>query len=162
MYPEMLYDGQKPADPVTLDIYPSGTTRFSLYEDDGDTQKYRAGAFARTLIESEAPPTPGAPGDRIVVTVRPASGQYEHMPAARAYALDVHAPRRPATVTIGGRALPEIAVDGSGRQALDKARLAFDAAAEGWWFDASDRHGVLHVKVGSQPLSAGFRLAIGL
>jgi hypothetical protein len=162
MYPEMLYDGERPADPVTLDVYPSGTTRFLLYEDDGDTQQYRSGAFARTLIESEAPATPGAAGDRITVTVHPASGQYDHMPLARAYALDVHVPKRPASVTLGGRSLQEIAPDGPGRQALDRARAAFDAATEGWWFDAGDRRGVLHVKVGSQTLAAGLRVAIGL
>jgi alpha-glucosidase len=162
MYPEMLYDGARPADPVTLDIYPSGTTRFSLYEDDGDTQRYRSGAFARTLIESEAPPTPGAAGDHITVTVRPASGQYDHMPLARAYVLEVHVPKRPASVALGGRSLQEIVPDGPGRQALDRARAAFDAATEGWWFDAGDRHGVLHVKVGSQTLAAGLRVAIGL
>jgi alpha-glucosidase (family GH31 glycosyl hydrolase) len=162
MYPEMLYDGQKPADPVTLDVYPSGTTHFSLYEDDGDTQKYRSGAFARTVIESDAPALPDSAGDRITVTVRPTSGQYDGMPSARTYVLDVHAPTRPATVTLGGQALQEIAVDGSGRQALDKARAAFDAAAAGWFFDPSDRRGVLHVKVGSQTLAAGFRVTIGL
>ena len=47
-------------------------------------------------------------------------------------------------------------------KALDKARAAFDAASEGWWFDAGDRHGVLHVKVGPQTLAAGFRVAIEL
>ena len=55
MYPEMLYDGQKPADPLTLDLYPYGASSFSLYEDDGNTQAYRAGASARTLIEMTAP-----------------------------------------------------------------------------------------------------------
>jgi hypothetical protein len=84
------------------------------------------------------------------------------MPQTRAYVLDVHAPRRPATVTLGSRTLQEISADGSGRQALDRTRAAFDAATEGWWFDAGDRHGVLHVKVGPQPLAAGFRIAIGL
>jgi hypothetical protein len=105
---------------------------------------------------------PDAAGVRITVTVRPTSGQYDGMPSARAYVLDVHAPRHPATVTLGGQTLKEIAVDGSGRQALDKARAAFDAAAVGWFFDPGDRRGVLHVKVGSQTLAAGFRVTIGL
>ena len=59
MYPEMLYDGEKPKDPVTLDVYPFGKSSFILYEDDGLTQEYRAGAFARTLIEVD-----GAEGAR--------------------------------------------------------------------------------------------------
>jgi alpha-glucosidase len=162
MYPEMLYDGQHPADPVTLDIYPSGRSRFALYEDDGDTQQYRTGAFARTVITAVAAPVPDAAGDRIAVTVGPTDGHYEGMPTARTYVLEVHEPRKPASVTVGGRALHELAADGTGRQAVDRARAAFEAAADGWWFDASDRHGVLHVKVGSQTLAAGFAVTIGL
>jgi hypothetical protein len=162
MYPDMLYDGQKPLDPVTLDVYPSGHSRFQLYEDDGDTQNYRTGAFARTLIESEAPPVPDAPGDKITLTVHPATGHYDGMPTSRRFVIEVHAPRKPASVSVGGKALAEIALEGTGRQALDKQKAAFDAAASGWYFDASDRKGVLHVKVGVQALATGFALAIGL
>jgi alpha-glucosidase (family GH31 glycosyl hydrolase) len=162
MYPDMLYDGQKPLDPVTLDVYPSGHSRFQLYEDDGDTQNYRTGAFARTLIESEAPPVPDAPGDKITLTVHPATGHYDGMPTSRSFVVEVHAPRKPASVSVGGKALAEIALEGTGRQALDKQKAAFDAAASGWYFDASDRKGVLHVKVGVQALATGFALAIVL
>ena len=51
--PEMLYDGQKPMDPITFDVYPSGKSSFTLYEDDGSTQRYRTGAAARTRIDME-------------------------------------------------------------------------------------------------------------
>jgi hypothetical protein len=162
MYPEMLYDGQKPADPVTLDIYPSGKTSFSLYEDDGSTQKYRAGAFARTTISVDSPATPDAAGDVVKVDVGQAAGQYEGMPGSRSYVVEVHVSRRPATITLGGRALAEVPQTGQGRQAADRLKADFDAAKEGWYFDASDRRGVVHVKVGSQALSKGFSLAISL
>ncbi|PAL05637.1 hypothetical protein B8W90_11955, partial [Staphylococcus hominis] len=33
MYPEMLYDGQKPLDEVTFDLYPQGSSQYTLYED---------------------------------------------------------------------------------------------------------------------------------
>ena len=125
MHPEMLYDGEHPADPVTLDVYPSGRSRFTLYEDDGDTQKYRTGAFARTVITAVAAPVPDAAGDRIAVTVAPTEGRYEGMPTARAYVLEVHEPRKPASVTVGGRVLHEVTADGTGRQAVDRARAAF-------------------------------------
>ena len=35
MYPDMNYVGEKPADVLTLDLYPYGNTSFNLYEDDG-------------------------------------------------------------------------------------------------------------------------------
>src|SRR6476660_4267610 len=114
MYPDMLYDGQKPADPVTLDVYPSGKTTFSLYEDDGTTQKYRAVGFARTTITVESPATPDAAGDTITVNVGPAAGEYDGMPGSRRYLVDVHATRKPAKVTVGGRALAEISQTGQG------------------------------------------------
>ena len=162
MYPDMLYDGQKPADPVTLDVYPSGKTTFSLYEDDGTTQKYRAGAFARTTIGVESPATPDAAGDTITVNVGPATGQYDGMPGSRRYLVDVHATRKPAKVTVGGRALAEIPQTGQGRQAQDKLKADFEAATEGWYYDATDRRGVVHVKLGPQALSKGFSVVIGL
>jgi alpha-glucosidase (family GH31 glycosyl hydrolase) len=161
MYPEMLYDGQKPADPVTLDLYPYGASSFSLYEDDGNTQAYRTGASARTLIEMTAPKALDVPGGTITVKVGAAKGTYTGMPASRAYALDVHVPAAPASVKIGSRALRAFDVTTGDRAARDKARADFAAAPEGWYFDAADRRGVLHVKVAAQKLADGFVVAIG-
>ena len=66
----MLHDRDKPKDPVTIDAYPFGKTRFSLYEDDGVTQDYRTGAFARTTIEVDASKSLDTPGGQISVKVR--------------------------------------------------------------------------------------------
>jgi hypothetical protein len=162
MYPEMLYDGEKPADPVTLDVYPSGKSRFDLYEDDGSTLAYRKGAFARTLIEVDAPMALDTPGGTITVTVGAAKGTYAGMPASRAYVVDAHMSARPASVKMGARVLPGFEPAGTGRAAVDKARADFAAAAEGWFFDAADRRGVLHVKIAPQRLAAGFAVIIGL
>ena len=49
MYPDMNYVGEKPADVLTLDLYPYGNTSFNLYEDDGLTRDYKKGEFACTL-----------------------------------------------------------------------------------------------------------------
>ena len=84
------------------------------------------------------------------------------MPASRAWVLDVHAPARPAKVSVGGRALAEIPQTGQGRQAQDKLKADFEAATEGWYYDATDRRGVIHVKLGPQALSKGFSVTIGL
>ncbi len=40
MGPDIEYADEKPLDPLTLDIYPSGTSSYTLYEDDGETRQY--------------------------------------------------------------------------------------------------------------------------
>jgi alpha-glucosidase len=85
--PEMNYVGEKPADPLHVEIYPDarGEASTSLYEDDGLTDAYRQGGFRRTSVSYRHTPA----GDRIdlsapmgtfhpvprdlVFTVRPAS-----------------------------------------------------------------------------------------
>ncbi len=161
MYPEMLYDAEKPKDPVTFDIYPFGKSSFSLYEDDGKTQEYRAGAFARTPIEVEAPKSLDVAGNQIVVRVGAAKGKYLDMPAGRSYLVDVHVPAKPASVKLGDRALAEVVMTGTDRAARDKLRADFNAAEEGWYFDAADRRGVLHVKTKPQPLASAWTVRIG-
>jgi hypothetical protein len=160
MGPEMLYDGQKPMDPITLDLYPSGKSAFSLYEDDGSTQKYRSGAFSRTLIEMDSPVTPDASGGQVSVTVGAAKGTYAGMPAERAYTIDMHVTAKPAKVTVAGKTLAEFAPAGTGRAAMDKVRTDFAAAKDGWYYDAADRKGVLHIRMSPQKLATGFTLAV--
>ena len=45
--PELQYTGEKPADPITLCVYAGANGTFTLYEDDGLTNGYEKGAFAR-------------------------------------------------------------------------------------------------------------------
>jgi hypothetical protein len=162
MYPEMLYDREKPKDPVTVDVYPFGKSSFSLYEDDGTTQAYRKGAFARTLIEAEAPKSLDVPEAQITVNVGSANGTYKGMPASRSYMVDVHVPAKPASVKLGDRDLPVFEITAGDRTAREKARQASNDAPEGWFFDAGDRAGVLHVKIKPQPLSSAFSVRINM
>jgi hypothetical protein len=184
MYPEMLYDREKPRDPVTLDIYPFGRTSFTMYEDDGTTQEYRQGAFAKTLIEVDAPKAIEGAGAQILVKVNGAKGTYKDMPASRAYLVDVHVPSKPASVALVARVVPEPApaklagAKPAGRGAaaaapapIERTLPVFDAAAAPdrasrdkvrAAFNAADRRGVLHVKVKPQPLAAGFTIKIGM
>ena len=162
MYPEMLHDREKPKDPVTLDIYPSGKTSFSLYEDDGVTQEYRGGAFARTLIEVDAPKSLDSAGGQVTIAVGAARGKYTDMPASRSYLVDVHVASKPVSVKLGDRALPMFEAAGQDRAAREKFRSDFAAAIEGWYFDLTDRRGVLHVKTKALPLAGGFTIKVGM
>ncbi len=149
MYPEMLHDLEKPKDPVTLDVYPFGKTNFNLYEDDGVTQQYKTGAFARTLIEVESPKDLDVPKAQITVKVGIAKGKYKDMPANRSYLVDVHVPAKPADVKLTERELP-----------VFEKRAEFDSAPEGWFFDTRDRRGVLYIKTKPQPLAGGFSIKV--
>jgi hypothetical protein len=74
--------------------------------------------------------------------------------------VDAHVPAKPANVKVGTKILPAFEAAGTGRQAMDKVRADFAAAAEGWYFDAADRRGVLHVKIAPERLAAGFVVTI--
>jgi hypothetical protein len=56
--------------------------------------------------------------------------------------------------------LPGFEAAGQDRAARDKVRADFNAAAEGWFFDAGDRRGVLHIRTKPQRLAAGFTIKV--
>lgn len=145
MYPEVLFDGEKPKDQLTLDLYPQGESSFTLYEDDGNSRKYQEGAFSEQEIRMQAPA--GAPGG-VRVEVGAVKGSYAGQEARRSYALRILARQKPAGVQIaaGAASAPARAL------AALADRAAFEAAAEGWYFDAADRLGTLHVKTAKQDI----------
>lgn len=146
MYPEVLYDGQKPKDELTLDLYPRGASTYTLYEDDGETRRYAEGAFSEQRISVKAPETRS--GD-ILVDIGAASGSYAGQLPERRYALRVLSRQRPAAVAADGRALP-----------AHPERAAYDAAPEGWFFDAADRLGTIHVKTLPVDIRRGVSFAL--
>ncbi len=162
MYPEMLHDREKPKDPVTFEVYPSGASRFELYEDDGTTQDYRRNASARTPVEVQAPSTVEAGGGPVTVTVHPTRGTFKGMPSQRAYLLELHVPAKPTAVVLEDLATPTGAKKAPPK-ALPSLKLfekkdEFKAATVGAYFDPRERRGVLHIKVPSRSLDAGFRV----
>ncbi|WP_249937174.1 TIM-barrel domain-containing protein [Roseateles sp. DAIF2] len=149
MYPEMLYDGHKPKDELTLDLYPQGESSYTLYEDDGETRQYAVGQFSEQPIRMSAP---GAAGGELRVAIGAVAGSYAGQEPRRRYALRLLSRQRPQGVALQGQALPEL-----------RERAAFDAAAQGWFFDPSDRLGTVHVKTAArdirEPLDFALRLA---
>jgi len=107
------HTGERPLDEVTLQIYPEGTSRFELYEDDGRSNAYRRGQYALTPIVCEA-----ASG-RVTVRVEAPAGDRSVVPAGRRYRLRLRV-GRPAAVAVDGAELPQ-----SGG----------DAGGPGWWMD---------------------------
>ncbi|WP_018350186.1 TIM-barrel domain-containing protein [Longispora albida] len=140
MWPQMNYTGEKPVSTLTYDIYPRGNSSFNLYEDDGVTRAYQTGSFATQAVNVTAPQS--GTGD-ITVSVGASTGSYTGKPASRGYEFTTHVATAPASVTLGGTALP-----------AHGTKAAYDAAATGWYFEA----GVLWTKAGSQ--SGAFSVTI--
>jgi hypothetical protein len=144
MYPEVLYDGQKPKDRVTFDVYPvSGESSFTLYEDDGNTRRYQQGESSRQTIRMQAA------GADATVDIGAVDGTYAGQEARRGYTLRMLAANAPESVQAEGRALPS-------RSSV----AALDAADDGWCFDAADRRGTLHVKTAARDIRSALRIDV--
>jgi hypothetical protein len=88
--PEMQFTGEKPWNPITLDLYPRNgeTNTASLYEDDTQTTAYQRGAFRDTGIQLSAD---GA--NKIIrVGIGAAVGKFAGALKERNWTLRVHLP----------------------------------------------------------------------
>lgn len=140
MYPLGRFDGDKlpnEAHPLTLDIYPYGTSRFEMYEDDGCTQAYKEGAHALTKIKVTAPK--GGRGN-VTIHIAPAEGHYEGMEEVRCYEFKIHSKVSPKAIK-GIEALAEenwIEVD---------TREAYEVRSGNVvYFDSAEAGGVIYIK----------------
>ena len=104
------------------EIYPSGHTSFTEYDDDGTTEAYRRGEFATTYIESEAV------GDRVTVTIHPSEGDFAGFERMKRTELRINVTAEPDGV--------KAYVDGR-RVKLRKAASAeeFAAADNAWYYE---------------------------
>jgi len=143
MYPEVLYDGEKPKDVLTLDLYPHGESSFTLYEDDGNTRQYQTGAFSQQVLRMRES------GGAVSVDIAAVEGSYAGQEPRRSYALRMLSRQRPATVAAASRSLPAHA-----------DRAAYDAASEGWFYDPQDRTGTLHVKTAKQDIRQPLQIKV--
>jgi len=100
--PPMEFSNQKPLDPLIVTVYPlkdGGNSKYSLYEDAGDTRGYQTGQFRRTELSALAK------GNVLMVTIGAAKGSYPGMPRTRGYELRLPADWPPDLVTIDGKPL---------------------------------------------------------
>ncbi len=102
MYPEHDFDGEKPFDPLSFDIYPSGKSEFELYEDDGSSRDWEKGKFATKKIYVDAPEN--APGN-IKIVLEPTIGDYDGKIEKRNFRFEIHVPVEPDFVKINGNAV---------------------------------------------------------
>ena len=105
--PEMQFTGEKPWNPITLDLYPraGGTNTASLYEDDTLTTAYQRGEFRTTHITVSA-----NEADRMVhVGIGAGKGAFKNALRQREWRLRIHPPvgwpsdMAPAEVRVNGK-----------------------------------------------------------
>ncbi|MFC7615834.1 TIM-barrel domain-containing protein [Actinokineospora soli] len=118
---------QAPGDRLTLDVYPQGTSSFTLYEDDRVTRAHRDGKSATQRFDVTAPTNDR--GD-VFVRINPSVGDFAGKAASRPYELTVHTGTKPNHVEVGGKLVEHA------------TKAAYDAAATGWHYAG----GVVHVK----------------
>ena len=143
MYQQMMYDGQMPADTLTLDIYPGGRGEFNLYEDDGLTREHRSGAFASTLLYAQS----DKEGRVTEAGVNAVKGDYKGKLLNRAYVFQIHSSKTPKKVTLLKKNLKKFT-----------RKEDFAKAKRGWFFDAADRKGIILIKTAYLPTSKDTRV----
>lgn len=88
--PQMEYTGERPWDPITLDLYPQagqiGTA--TLYEDDTKTIAYKRGAFRKTILSLSADDS----AKTVTVGIGAAKGTFQGELTQRSWVLRIHPP----------------------------------------------------------------------
>jgi len=131
------YVGEKKS-PLTVRIYPKGTSGFTLYEDDGVSYNYEKGVYALTTFRCVDN------NSSIVITKSAPKGPYK-VPG-RDHIFEVHRKMTVRSVTTADKKLPRLS-----------KKAKFDAAPEGWFYD--DRKKIIWAKVkggANEPISLSF------
>jgi alpha-glucosidase len=130
MQPPMLYTGEKPVDPLIVNVWPlkpGSTSSYSVYEDSGVAVEYQRGVFARTPIKATQN------SDTLQVEIGPVAGGYTGMLKARGFELRLPADWPPASVKVNGVAVKQAGPTGKG----------------GWSFEGNTLTTVIPVASGS-------------
>ncbi|MDR3724375.1 MAG: glycoside hydrolase family 31 protein [Terracidiphilus sp.] len=111
MQPPMLYTGERPVDPLIVNVWPmadGATSNYAVYEDSGKSVEYQRGVFARTPIKATEK------GDLLRVEIGPVAGSYPGMMKTRSYELRLPADWPPEAVTVNGAAVKKADALGKG------------------------------------------------
>ncbi len=111
MQPQMEYTGQKPVDPLIVNVWPlapGASSSYSVYEDSGHSVDYQRGVFTRTPIHASQK------ADTLTVEIGPVEGSFPGMLKSRAFELRLPADWPPAAVTVNGVAVPQANALGKG------------------------------------------------
>ncbi|MBB2148913.1 TIM-barrel domain-containing protein [Pedobacter gandavensis] len=77
------------------EIYPSGKSAFTEYDDDGTTEQYKLGKGTSSLIESEVDKK-----NRAIVTIHPSTGDFDGFVKTKATELRINVTEKPKKVSL--------------------------------------------------------------
>jgi alpha-glucosidase len=128
MQPPMRYTGEKPVDPLIVNVWPldpGSASSYQVYEDSGLAVEYQRGVFARTPIKATQT------GDTLRVEIGPVQGGYPGMPKTRGYELRLPADWPPSEVTVNGVAVKLAGPTGKGGWSFEGSTLTTVIPAPG-------------------------------
>jgi alpha-glucosidase len=111
MQPPMRYTGEKPVDPLIVNVWPlaeGATSNYAVYEDSGHSVDYQHGVYAKTPIKAMQT------GDTLRVEIGPVEGGYAGMLKTRGFEVRLPADWPPAAVTVNGVAVKRAGPTGKG------------------------------------------------
>lgn len=128
--PAMQWVDEKPVEEITLAVFPSASSSFDLYEDDGISEDYKRGGYSVTHIESML-----NDGGWEMTVGKPEGG---FTPELHRYRVELWWDTKPSSVSINGSELPETSAD---------------SRNEGWYFDDNLRRVIIRSgKTNEQPV----------
>ncbi|UOE46527.1 DUF5110 domain-containing protein [Mucilaginibacter sp. SMC90] len=98
MYNDQIQNLDKNPHDITLGIFPGGTGKFKLYEDNGNDKNYES-EFATTNITTQII------GNEQLVNISPAEGKYQDMPQHRKLTVKLFGTQPPLKVLLNGKPL---------------------------------------------------------
>lgn len=102
--PEMRYTGEKPVDPLILEVFPFGkgqhSSSYRVYEDSSEGENYTRGEFAWTNVEVKHEKL-----KQFHITIAAADGSYPRMLTERSYEVRLWSASGPASVSLDGKKL---------------------------------------------------------
>jgi alpha-glucosidase len=104
MQPEMRYTEEKPVDPLIINIFPladGSSSSYTVYEDAGNSESYKKGAFCTTTIDAKQN------GDDLEIGIEPAQGFYLGMVEERSFEVRLPDDWPPNSVSVNGLLLNE-------------------------------------------------------
>ena len=102
MEPPMRYTGEKPVDPLIVNVWPMASgaeTSYEVYEDSGKSVDYKRGEFTKVPITAKQT------GEELRVEIGPVKGHYAGMLEKRGYELRLPGDWPPASVKVNGLAI---------------------------------------------------------
>lgn len=132
MYQQMGFDNERPADTLTLDIYPGPDAGFEMFEDEGSNRDYRQGKYAITKIQAYS----GNNGTRINdISISAANGSFEGKILKRTYLIQIHSSVLPEQILVKDKKIKQF------RKVED-----YNKAITGWYYNPGDRQGIIYIK----------------